>query len=52
MRNLFQYVGLGVGEDDHAVTGASMFGQLTVRNTFRVGEFTDHGGAYSDPHLR
>lgn len=48
MWNLFKCVGLGdasVGEDEHAVTGASMFGHLGIRNTFRVGGFTDHGGA-------
>ncbi|KAH0836585.1 hypothetical protein J3R83DRAFT_8285 [Lanmaoa asiatica] len=38
VRNLFKHVGLeeaSVGEDDHAVTGASMFGYLAIRNTFR-----------------
>ncbi|KAG8220871.1 hypothetical protein J3R82DRAFT_2367 [Butyriboletus roseoflavus] len=41
VRNLFTYVGLG---DDHAVTSGSLFERLTNRNTFRVGDFTDHGG--------
>lgn len=54
VRKLFEYVGLGdasVGEDDYAVMEASMFGHLEIRNTFRVSDFTDHGGADCEPHL-
>ena len=49
VRNLFKYVGVeevSVGEEELAVTGASTF---EIRNAFRVGNFTDHGGA---PRLR
>lgn len=50
-RHLLQCVGLDQDtvEDDDAVMGASAFGWVAIRNTFRVRHFTDHGGA---PHLR
>jgi hypothetical protein len=55
-KNLFKYVGqeeeASVGVDDHAVTGASTFGRFAIRNACRVGDFTDHGGAASETHLR
>ena len=55
-RNLFKYVGqeekASAGVDDHAVTGASTFGRFAIRNACRVGDFTDHGGADREAHLR
>ncbi|KAI9461470.1 hypothetical protein HD554DRAFT_1511990 [Boletus coccyginus] len=54
MRSLFKYVGLEeapVGEDN-AGREASTFGRFAIRNACRVGDFTDHGGVNSEPHLR
>ena len=55
MKSLFKYVGLegpAVGADDHAVTRASPFGRFVIRNSCRVGDFTDHRGADCELHLR
>ena len=55
IRNLFTYLELEeahIGEDDPVVTGASTFGRFAIRNQCRVGDFTDHGGAGCEFHLR
>ncbi|KAG9312905.1 hypothetical protein JVU11DRAFT_6338 [Chiua virens] len=48
VKNVFNYLGLdevSVWADDDAVMEAPTFGGLAIRNTLRVGDFTDHGGA-------
>lgn len=55
MRNLIQCVRLEqspVGVFDDAVTGASDIGRFAIRNTCRVGDFTDLGGADCELDLR